>query len=430
MDLQNATVEELKSWEAALSQEFDDIKNKGLSFDLTRGKPASAQMDLASALDGILKSDYQANDGSDTRNYGNLEGIAEARALGAEILSVPVSQVMAAGNSSLTLMYQTMSIAFFFGLNGSESAWNTQTEHGPIKCICPVPGYDRHYGVCQHLGIEMVTVPMDENGPDMDAVETLIKSDPSIRAMWCVPKYSNPTGVIYSDAVVDRIAQLGKIAHKDFRVFWDNAYGVHDLVDNPKTLKNIYQACDEAGTADSVLHFGSTSKITFAGSGVAFLAASDNNLAGLKQSLRYMTIGPDKINQLRHAKFFAAPGSLKAHMQKHAAIIKPKFESVLAKLNGAFKDTNMGCWETPEGGYFISFNTQSGLAKTVVSMASDAGVKLTPAGATFPYGNDPEDSNIRIAPTVPPAEQVDQAMDVFVLCVKLASVRKALQARD
>lgn len=427
MDLLNATAEELKSWEAELSQKYDEIKNKGLSLDLTRGKPASTQMDLANALDGILKSDYKTANGTDTRNYGGIDGIPEARALGAELLSAPASQVMAAGNSSLTLMHQAMSIAFFFGLSGPDSAWHTQTENGPIKCICPVPGYDRHFSVCQHLGIEMITVPMDENGPDMDAVEALIKSDPSIRAMWCVPKYSNPTGVIYSDAVVERIAQLGKIAHKDFRVFWDNAYAIHDLVDNPKTLKNIYETCAAAGTEDSVLQFASTSKITFAGAGVAFMAASDNNLAGFKKSLGFITIGPDKVNQLRHAHFFAAPGSLSAHMQKHAEIIKPKFNCVLEKLDAAFKGTTLGSWETPEGGYFISFDTQNGLAKTVVSLASEAGVKLTPAGATFPYGNDPDDKNIRIAPTVPPVDQVDQAMDVFVLCVKLATVRKGLQ---
>jgi len=271
-------------------------------------------------------------------------------------------------------------------------------------------------------------VPMDANGPDMDAVESLVAQDKSIRGMWCVPKYSNPTGVIYSDDVVKRIAQLGKTAHPDFRVFWDNAYAIHDLVEQPKTLANIYEACVAAGTEDSVLQFASTSKVTFAGSGVAFVGASANNLKGIKQSLGFITIGPDKVNQLRHVKFFAEPESLTKHMQKHAGIIKPRFECVLKQLDKAFGDNDLGSWESPEGGYFISFDTRPGLAKEVVRLAGEAGVKLTPAGATFPYGNDPEDCNIRIAPTVPTVEQVEQAMDVFVVCVQLASINQQLSA--
>ena len=423
MELQNASQEQLKEWESSLSKDYEAVKAKSLGLDLTRGKPSSDQLSLSDALDGILDGDYKTAGGVDVRNYGGLEGIPEARQLGAQILDLPIDNVYAGGNSSLTLMHQTMSIAYFFGINGSESAWKNETT---VKFICPVPGYDRHYSVCEHIGIEMVTVPMLSTGPDMDAVEKLVAEDSSIRGMWCVPKYSNPTGVVYSDETVQRIAKLGKTAHKDFRVFWDNAYAIHDLTDNAPTLANIAEACKTEGTEDSVIQFASTSKVTFAGSGVAFVGASESNLNGIKKALSFLTIGPDKVNQLRHAKFFAADGSLKAHMKKHAEIIKPRFASVLSHLEAAFSDNDLGSWEPAEGGYFISFDTKPGLAKQVVKMAGDAGVKLTPAGATFPYSNDPQDSNIRIAPTVPTVEQVDEAMKVFVLCVKLASVRQAI----
>lgn len=423
MNLDGASREQLTQWESELSQQYEAVKAKSLNLDLTRGKPSADQLSLSDAMDGILEGEYTTSNGVDVRNYGGLEGIMGARQLGAEILGLTAENVFAGGNSSLTLMHQTMSIAFFFGLTGDDSAWQKQ---GPVKFICPVPGYDRHYSVCEHLGIEMVTVPMNTNGPDMDAVENLIENDPSIRGMWCVPKYSNPTGVIYSDEVVERIAKLGQKAHKDFRVFWDNAYAIHDLCDAPTKLANIYDACEQAGTADSVIQFASTSKVTFAGAGVAFVGASQTNLTGLKRSLAFITIGPDKVNQLRHVKFFAEDGALQAHMRKHADIIKPRFASVLSHLNDAFADNNLGEWESAEGGYFISFDTRPGLAQLVVKLAGEAGVKLTPAGATFPYGQDPEDRNIRIAPTVPTVEQVDEAMKTFVLCVKLASVRQAL----
>ena len=425
MELQNASKEELQKWESELSAEYETIKAQDLGLDLTRGKPSSDQLSLSDELDGILKGNYKTVGGVDARNYGGLEGIPEARKLGADVLGLPTENVFAGGNSSLTLMHQAMTIAHFFGLSGSDSAWS---KSGTVKFICPVPGYDRHYSVCEHLGIEMVTVPMNSTGPDMDAVEKLVKEDNSIRGMWCVPKYSNPTGVVYSDETVNRIAQLGKIAHKDFRVFWDNAYAIHDLADNPPTLANVFEACKAAGTEDTVIQFASTSKVTFAGAGVAFIGGSTANLNGFKKSLGFMTIGPDKTNQLRHAKFFAEENSLANHMKKHAEIIKPRFASVLKHLEEAFSDNDLGAWESAEGGYFISFDTKPGLAKEVVKMAGDAGVKLTPAGATFPYGNDPEDCNIRIAPTVPTVEQVDEAMKVFVLCVKLASVRQALAA--
>lgn len=425
MQLANASQEQLSQWEQSLSEEYNTIKAEGLNLDLTRGKPSAEQLALSDALDGILQHNYISESGIDTRNYGGLDGLPEARELGEKLMGVPASQIMAGGNSSLTLMYQLMTTAYFFGLEGPGSAWHNEDT---VKFLCPVPGYDRHFSICEQLGIEMVTAPMTSTGPDMDAVEAMIKSDASIKGMWCVPKYSNPTGVVYSDDTVRRIAALGKIASKGFRVFWDNAYAVHDLGSNPPALTSIWEATQAAATQDSVIQFASTSKITHAGAGVAFVAASDTNLAGYKKALGIQTIGPDKINQLRHVKFFGVPGSLESHMQKHAEIIKPRFASVLSHLESAFGDNDLGQWESADGGYFISFDTQPGLAQKVVKLAGDAGVKLTPAGATFPYGKDPQDCNIRIAPTVPTVEQVDSAMRVFVLCVKLASVQQSIAA--
>lgn len=423
MQLHQATREQLQQWEQELAAEYERTKAQNLNLDLTRGKPSSEQLSLSDGLDGILNGNYISASGVDTRNYGGLDGIPEAKALGAQILGIPQSNVMAGGSSSLTMMHQAMMAAFYFGLTGPDSAWQRQ---GAVKFLCPVPGYDRHFSICEQLGIEMLPVPMTSAGPDMDRVETMVKQDPQIKGIWCVPKYSNPSGVVYSEATVARLAGLGKIAGPDFRVFWDNAYAVHDLSDTPPELASLYDACQIQGTEDSVLQFASTSKITHAGAGVAFLGASKANLQGLQKVLSILTIGPDKVNQLRHALFFTEQGSLKAHMRKHAAIIKPRFASVLQHLEAAFGDNDLGQWEAADGGYFISFDTQPGLAKQVVAMAGAAGVKLTPAGATYPYGKDPEDCNIRIAPTVPSVEQVDQAMEVFVLCVKLASVQKKL----
>ncbi len=424
VQLDQASPETLSQWADSLSSEYEAIKAKGLSLDLTRGKPSAEQLSLSDGLDGILKGDYTAS-GVDVRNYGGLDGISEAKSLGAELLGTPQDNVLAGGNGSLTLMHQAMMTAYFFGFEGKDSAWQKEDN---VKFLCPVPGYDRHFSVCEQLGIEMVNVPMSATGPDMDAVEALVKADSAIKGMWCVPKYSNPTGVVYSDETVKRIAALGKIAGPNFRVFWDNAYAIHDLSSTPLSLASIFEASKALGTEDSILQFGSTSKITHAGAGVAFMGASATNLAGFKKALGILTIGPDKINQLRHVKFFAAAGSLRAHMQKHAAIIKPKFASVLAHLEEAFGDNDLGQWESADGGYFISFDTRPGLAKTVVRLAGEAGVKLTPAGATFPYGKDPSDCNIRIAPTVPTVDQVDEAMKVFVVCVKLASVQQAQNA--
>ncbi len=429
MQLDHASQEQLKQWEQTLSADYEAIKAQKLNLDLTRGKPSAEQLSLSDGLDGILDGNpdrkYIADAGVDTRNYGGLDGLSEARALGAEILGVPAANVLAGGNSSLTLMHQAVMTGYFFGFGGEATAWQNE---GKVKFLCPVPGYDRHFSICEQMGIEMVNVPMLSTGPDMDVVERLVSEDASIKGIWCVPKYSNPTGVVYSDATVERIAKLGKIAGANFRVFWDNAYAIHNLVDNPPQLANIFELCQKLGTEESVLQFASTSKITHAGSGVAFMGASSANLKGFMAVLGILTIGPDKVNQLRHCKFFAGENALANHMKKHAAIIKPRFASVLKHLDSAFGDNDLGRWESAEGGYFISFDTRDGLAKEVVRLAGDAGVKLTPAGATFPYGKDPQDSNIRIAPTVPTEAQVNEAMKVFVLCVKLASVRQKLAA--
>ncbi|MCD9457418.1 aminotransferase class I/II-fold pyridoxal phosphate-dependent enzyme [Marinibactrum halimedae] len=408
---------------SALTTEYQAHKDKGLKLDLTRGKPSSEQLDLSDALDGILNGDYTTANGTDARNYGGIDGISELKALGAEILDVKPEQILVGGNASLALMFQAVMQAHVFGFNGPESAWNKETT---VKFLCPVPGYDRHFSICETFGIEMVTVPMTATGPDMDQVEAMIKADSQIKGIWCVPKYSNPTGVVYSDDTVKRIAELAKIAGPNFKVFWDNAYIVHDLTDTPKTLANIMSLAEAAGTEDSILQFCSTSKISHAGAGVAFLNASTANLATFKKLLGIGTIGPDKVNQLRHAKLFPTVDALKAHMKKHAEILQPRFECVLKHLNEAFGDNTLGAWESVEGGYFISFDTQPGLASKVVTLAAEAGVKLTPAGATFPYGKDPEDKNIRIAPSVPTMDEVDAAMAIFVTCVQLATVEQQL----
>ncbi|UTA48775.1 aminotransferase [Simiduia sp. 21SJ11W-1] len=422
MNLENASHEQLRQWEAQLSADYEAIVARKLSLDLTRGKPSAEQLSLADALDGILKGNYKSADGTDTRNYGGGDGLPEARALGAAILGTSQAETLAQGNSSLTLMFQCLLNAVQFGFNGPDSAWGKQ---GKMTFICPVPGYDRHFTLCEQLGIDMVTVPMGTDGPDMDRVEALIQQDPSIRGIWCVPKYSNPTGVIYSDAVVSRIAQLGKLAQPGFKIFWDNAYAVHDLGE-PQPLANIMDACKAAGTEDTILQFASTSKITHAGAGIAFVAMSEQNLKSFRAFLGAQSIGPDKVNQLRHMRLIANADQLATHMQAHAAILQPRFDAVLTALDSAFTGSDLGQWETPAGGYFVSFDTRPGCAKAVVKLAADAGVKLTPAGATFPYGKDPQDANIRIAPSVPSVAEVVGAMEVFVTCVKLASVRQKL----
>jgi len=423
LQLNNASADQLRQWESQLAAEYQTILAKKLNLDVTRGKPSAEQLNLSDKLDGLLQGNYIAADGTDTRNYGGLDGLPEAKQLGANIMSVPAANVLVGGNSSLTLMFQVMLAAYQFGLKDAASAWKNE---GEVKFLCPVPGYDRHYTVCEQLGIKMVTVPMTATGPDMDAVEAMVKADTSIKGMWCVPKYSNPTGVVYSNETVERIAQLGKIAGANFRVFWDNAYSVHDLIANPPVLASILEATQRHGTEDSVVQFASTSKITHAGSGVAFIAASAANLAGIKKFLNACTIGPDKVNQIRHTRFLPDQAALMSHMAKHAELLNPRFEAVLSALSKAFDGTDLGAWEKPVGGYFVSFDTRANCAKETVRLAAEAGVKLTPAGATYPYGKDPEDRNIRIAPSVPTVPEVVGAMEVFVVCVKLASVRQQL----
>jgi len=425
LQLNQASKEQLQQWEADLETRYSELKDKKLNLDLTRGKPSPQQLDLSNALDGILAGDYKSLNGTDTRNYGGLEGIEEARQLGADLLGVSLDEIIAGGNSSLTMMRQAMTFAFLFGPEGPGTAWQNE---GQIKCLCPSPGYDRHFTICEDLGIEMIPVRMTSEGPDMDQVEELISNDRNIKAIWCVPRFSNPTGIVYSDEVVDRIAQLGKLASNNFRIFWDNAYAVHELSDNPPALANVMAQCKKHGTESTILQFASTSKITFAGAGMAFMAASGSNLKEFKKRLGASLIGPDKVNQLRHMRFLPNLDALKTHMTKHAELLRPRFAAVLESLQAEFGDNDLLSWETPEGGYFISVDTRPGLAKEVVNLASEIGVKLTPAGATFPYSNDPQDSNIRLAPSFPSLEDVSATMDVFSTCVKLASIRQALAA--
>ncbi len=414
----------LVALEKTLAATYQDWQSRGLNLDMTRGKPNAAQLALSDALDGILGGDFKAADGSDLRNYGGLEGLPEARALFAPMLQVRPDEVLIGGNSSLTLMYTTVLFAWLHGPAGAGSAWRLEKD---VKFLCPVPGYDRHFAICEDLGIGMVPVAMDEHGPDMDAVERLIQADPSIKGIWCVPRFSNPSGVVYSDAVVERMARLGTVAAKNFRIFWDNAYSVHALHDTAPPLASLMDACRRHGTEDSVYVFGSTSKITFAGAGLAFMGASRANLGVICKHLGKSTIGPDKVNQARHVRFLRDEATLHAHMAKHAALLAPRFDAVLSALETELGGQGMGHWTRPEGGYFVSFDTLPGLAATVVALAAAAGVKLTPAGATWPGGKDPQDSNIRLAPSFPAVDDIRTAMAVFTCCVKLATVRAWLQ---
>ena len=415
---------ELKGTLAALEQQYEQLRHHKLALDLTRGKPSTEQVALSDALDGILEGDYRAADGTDTRNYGGIDGLPEAKALFGSVLGLAAEEILVGGNSSLTLMYQVVEFALTEGLRGPESAWgNSDT----VKFICPVPGYDRHFAICEHLGIEMISVPMLDTGPDMDAVEALVKQDDSIAGIWCVPRFSNPSGCVYSDATVERLAQLPTLASEHFIVMWDNAYAVHALHGDAPGLASIGNYCRKHGTMDNVFQFGSTSKVTFPGAGVAFLGSSTGNLDALRQHLSFQTIGPDKVNQLRHVRFLKDSSTLAAHMAKHADIIRVRFDSVLETLDRELAGKGMGRWTTPGGGYFISFDTLPGLARDVVQLAADIGVKLTPAGATFPYGEDPQDCNIRLSPTFPTEQAVKDAVAAFVVCVQLATVRKQLK---
>ncbi len=416
-----------------LQQQYQQIQQETLNLDLTRGKPSTAQLSLSDALDGILNNNYLCADGTDSRNYGGALGIPEARQLAADYLQAKFSQVMVGGNSSLQLMYQIVSQAYYQGLCGADSAWSKEAgSSDKIKFLCPAPGYDRHFSICEALGIEMITVSMKQDGPDMDQVEALLKADTLIKGIWCVPKYSNPGAVVYSDDVVERMAQLGKIAGSNFLILWDNAYAEHHLVENPPQLANILTFSENYGTLDNVFVIGSTSKITFAGAGISFLAASEKNLANFVDQLTIATIGPDKVNQLRHVRFLKDMPTLRALMQKHRSILQPKFDLVLEKLDTglAGKTANgkpLGRWTKPAGGYFVEFDTLPGLADRVVQLTAGAGVKLTPAGSTFPGKRDPQNSNIRLAPSFPSLLDIEQAMTVFVLCVEMATLEQQLK---
>ena len=423
MNIEQASNSELEAQLSTLQAQYNQLGDLKLDLDLTRGKPASEQLDLSNALDGILAGDYKTAGGTDTRNYGGIDGLAEAKELFSSILGTTAAQTLVGGNSSLTLMYHTIDFAVSEGIQGSESAWGNSDS---IKFLCPSPGYDRHFSICEHLGIEMITVPMLDSGPDMDIVEKLVREDDSIKGIWCVPRFSNPTGCVYSDETVERVARLGQIAGENFVVMWDNAYAVHALNNDGPKLAPISDYCTLHGTTDSVFQFGSTSKVTFGGAGVSFLSSSEKNLAALKKHLGFQTIGPDKVNQLRHVRFLKDLETISAHMAKHADIIRPRFDCVLSTLDAELANTGMGSWTRPEGGYFISFDSLPGLAKKIVQMAADIGVKLTPAGATYPYGNDPRDSNIRLSPTFPSLDDVRACADAFVVCVKLASVQSKL----
>lgn len=411
-----------------LLEQYRGFQAKKLNLDLTRGKPATAQLDLSAALDGILQGDYRCEDGSDARNYGGGLGIPEARRFAAEYLGTRPEQVVVGGNSSLQMMHQYVVHALLQGVRGGDSAWQKEATEGQrIKFLCPAPGYDRHFAICEALDIEMIPVAMNEHGPDMDTVEALLRQDPLIKGIWCVPKYANPDGVVYSDEVVARFAALGKLAGPNFRIMWDNAYAEHHLVDNPPELANLIALSEANGTLDNAVVIGSTSKITFAGAGVAFMATSEANIKHFIDYLGVATIGPDKVNQLRHVRFLKDMPTLRALMQKHRTILQPKFELVLKHLDGALggKSVNgqpLGRWTRPSGGYFVLFDTQPGLASRVVSLCAEAGVKLTPAGSTWPYRKDPANTNIRLAPSFPSLAEIDEAMQVFTLCVELASL--------
>lgn len=416
---------ELKALESNLLKRYEDFKSKNLKLDMSRGKPCTEQLELSMEMFDVLKSseDYIASNNVDTRNYGGVDGIAEAKELFANMLGVSTKEIIVGGNSSLNIMYDIILRALVLGVPGSEKPWGALPK---VKFLCPSPGYDRHFAICENLGIEMITIPMKSDGPDMDLVEELVEKDELIKGMWSVPKYSNPEGITYSDSVVDRLAKM-KTKAPDFRIFWDNAYIVHHLYDEHDNLKDILSACKEAGNPNRVLMFASTSKISFPGGGVAMCAASEENINFIKKQMSFQTIGPDKINQLRHVRFFKNVEGIEQHMKKHAEILRPKFETVLEILDNELAGKGIAWWNKPRGGYFISLNTMEGCAKAVVSMAADAGVKFTNAGATFPYGKDPLDRNIRIAPSYPPLSELKQAVELLCICVQLVSIREILK---
>ncbi len=417
--------EELLSLQKDLNEQYKEACSKGLKLNMARGLPSAKQLDMEADFFNTLHpdSDFISEAGIDCRNYGELVGIHEARKLMADMMEIDDDEVIVFGNSSLNVMYDTVCRSMILGVNGN-TPWCRLDK---VKFLCPVPGYDRHFAITEQFGIEMINIPLNSDGPDMDLVEKYVNNDPSVKGIWCVPKYSNPSGVTYSDEVVRRFANL-KPAAPDFRIYWDNAYTIHHLYNGKEEkLLEILTECKKAGNPDLVLKFCSTSKVTFPGSGIAALGASKNNLDFIRKIITIQTIGHDKLNQLRHVRYFKDINGMNAHMKKHAEIIRPKFELVDRMLNSELGDLGIGRWTKPNGGYFVSFNSLNGCAKTIVGMCKDAGVTLTGAGATYPYKKDPDDSNIRIAPTFPPIEELEKALDIFVLCVKLASVNKYLE---
>ena len=421
------TREELLELKSELEKKYEEAKAEGLALDMSRGKPSPAQLDLSREMLDVLNSssELKAENGIDVRNYGLLEGIYEARKLMGDIMGVPAENVIVCGNASLNIMYDLVSRAEVFGFDGC-TPW---AKLDKVKFLCPAPGYDRHFGITELFGIEMITVPMNEDGPDMDIVEKYVNNDESVKGIWCVPKYSNPQGVVYSDETVKRFAAL-KPAAKDFRVFWDNAYAVHDLYPEKEVkLLNIFDECKKNGNENMVFELCSTSKISFSGAGISAVASSKNNIEEIKKYMKKQTIGYDKINQLRHVKYFKDINGIKEHMKKHAALLRPKFEAVLDTLENDLAGTGVGTWTKPLGGYFISFEGLEGTAKAIVQKCKDAGMTLTGAGATYPYKNDPKDSNIRIAPSYPSLEEMSKAAALFTICVRLVSIDKILETK-
>ncbi len=420
--------EELLQLKSELNARYKEYQSKGLKLDMSRGKPCVEQLDISMGMMDVLSSDsdLKCDDGTDCRNYGVLDGIQEAKELLGDMIEVHPENIIIYGNSSLNVMYDTISRSYTHGVMGN-TPW---CKLDKVKFLCPVPGYDRHFAITEYFGIEMINVPMTPTGPDMDIVEKLVSEDEAIKGIWCVPKYSNPQGITYSDETVRRFARL-KPAAKDFRIYWDNAYGVHHLYDNDQDyLIEIIAECKRAGNPDMVYKFCSTSKISFPGSGVAAIATSANNLVDIKKQLSIQTIGHDKVNQLRHVRYYKDIHGMVEHMRKHADIIRPKFEMVLTILERELGGLRIGAWTEPKGGYFISFESLDGCAKEIVAKCKKAGVVMTPAGATYPYGKDPHDSNIRIAPTFPCVSDLQTASELFTLCVKLVSVEKLLSEME
>ncbi len=414
--------DELLSLRQDLEKKYEGAKAKGLKLDMSRGKPSAMQLDMGMEILDTVNSSLPATseDGTDCRNYGQPDGIKEARELMGSMMGVLTENVIVGGNSSLSLMYDMVSRSMTHGVMGS-TPWCLLEK---VRFLCPVPGYDRHFAITEHFGIEMISIPMNPAGPDMDQVEKYVSEDAAVKGIWCIPQYSNPQGISYSDETIRRFAAL-KPAAEDFRIYWDNAYVVHHIYEEDQdVILDILSECEKAGHPDMVYEFCSTSKISFAGAGICAVASSKGNLDDIRKSLSLQTIGPDKLNQLRHARYFKDLDGIKAHMKKHAASIRPKFQAVLETLKNELNGLEIGSWINPKGGYFISFEAMPGCAQNIVSLCKEAGVTLTGAGATYPYKKDPNDSNIRIAPTFPTAEELKQATDLFVLCVKLASVRK------